>query len=56
MTFGELNRRLNIVARLVVAQEWLIDGAVDEALAVLRDLERELVDALDHDNEQRCAA
>jgi hypothetical protein len=43
-TFADVARRLDLVARVITAQEWLLDGADrDEVLDLLRDLERELV-------------
>jgi hypothetical protein len=52
--FAIIERRLNVVARVITANEWIGNGAYDEAQNVLRDLERELLDVLR--DEERLAA
>lgn len=43
--FARVCRRLNVVSRLIVAQEAIEDGDPDEARCVLADLECEVVRA-----------
>jgi hypothetical protein len=46
--FADICRRLNLVPRLIAAQEWLLDGADrDEVVELLANLERELVKAIE---------
>lgn len=50
--FADVSRRLDLVPRVVAAQEWLLDGADrDEIIGLLRDLERELVRAIEQNDE-----
>jgi len=51
-TFAEVSRRINLVPRLITAQEWLQDGYDREEVAgLLADLEREVARAI-RENEE----
>jgi cell division septum initiation protein DivIVA len=51
-SFSDVSQRLDIVARLISAQEWLLDGYDrDEILGLLGDLERDVQRAT-RENEQ----
>jgi hypothetical protein len=45
--FADVARRINLVARVIVAQESIEDGDSEEARAILADLERELHRAIE---------
>jgi hypothetical protein len=40
--FADVARRLNLLARVICAQEWIGENNVDEAVGLLADLEDEL--------------
>jgi hypothetical protein len=46
---------MNLVARVIVCQEWIAEGSHDEAFAVARDLEDELITALEQNEQERAA-
>jgi hypothetical protein len=53
--FAAVARRMNLVARVIVCQEWIAEGSHDEAFAVARDLEDELITALEQNEQERAA-
>jgi hypothetical protein len=46
-SFADVARRLNLVPRVIVAQEAIQDGAPEDARCVLADLERDVCKAIE---------
>ena len=56
--FADVSLRLNLVSRVIAAQEAILDGDTDTAIGYMANLERELVRAIEenHDREFEEAA
>jgi hypothetical protein len=56
-SFSDVARRIELVPRLITAQEWLLDGDdPHEVVDLLRDLEREVLKAIEQNGELEEAA
>lgn len=49
--FAVVARRLNVVSRVIAAQEWIGEGAYDDAITLLLNLETELQRAIEESDD-----